>query len=428
MALIKTPGGEFYLEDSQFTIDYDNNVVRLTNEGGEPGEAGVQSFNGRTGAVVPQEGDYTAEQVGAVPVSGGTMTGPLNLAGEPTNDLEAATKGYVDGVRDALNNVSETVNRILDGTEALPYLPDDYQPPVASAQSAGVVKVGSGINVTPDGTISVDAQSGITQTEADDRYLKLDGGTMTGSVNMGSNKITGSYTPSENVDLTSKGYVDGVVKVVSDEVDKILTGESPVAVPVATDSHVGGIKVGTGLSVTADGTLSVTQSQETGITQEEADARYVQLSGSDMTGNLSMGNNQVKNVADATEDSDAVSKHQMDEAIAAAVPSAMLESLPDQFMEGIYNVTRTATTNVAQIRLYIKQEDGTYSPDEQHGVLTLIPAGHGPDDIDGAGLMTYADKVKLDAIPAASAENNGKILVVENGAYTFKTLAELQGV
>lgn len=326
MALIKTPGGEFYLEDSQFTIDYDNNVVRLTNEGGEPGEAGVQSFNGRTGAVVSQEGDYTAEQVGAVPVSGGTMTGPLNLAGDPTSDSEAATKGYVDGVRDALNNVSETVNGILDGTEALPYLSDDYQPPVASVQSAGV------------------------------------------------------------------------------------------------------IKVGTGLSVTADGTLSVTQSQEAGITQEEADARYVQLSGADMTGNLSMGNNQVKNVADATEDSDAVSKHQMDEAIASAVPSAMLASLPDQFMEGIYNVTRTSTTNVAQIRLYIKQEDGTYSPDEQHGVLTLIPAGHGPDNIDGAGLMTYADKQKLDSLPAPSAENNGKIPVVENGMYVFKTLAELQGV
>lgn len=31
--------------------------------------AGVESFKGRTGAVVPKEGDYTAEQVGAVPVA-----------------------------------------------------------------------------------------------------------------------------------------------------------------------------------------------------------------------------------------------------------------------------------------------------------------------------------------------------------------------
>ena len=32
--------------------------------GGTPG-AGVSSFNGRTGVVVPQKGDYTAAQVGA---------------------------------------------------------------------------------------------------------------------------------------------------------------------------------------------------------------------------------------------------------------------------------------------------------------------------------------------------------------------------
>ena len=34
----------------------------------------------------------------------------------------------------------------------------------------------------------------------------------------------------------------------------------------------------------------------------------------------------------------------------------------------------------------------------QHGVLTLIPAGQGPDGKQGAGLMSLADKQKLDAI------------------------------
>lgn len=38
---------------------------------------GVKSFNGRTGAVAPQAGDYTAEQVGAVPKTGGTFTGQI---------------------------------------------------------------------------------------------------------------------------------------------------------------------------------------------------------------------------------------------------------------------------------------------------------------------------------------------------------------
>lgn len=38
---------------------------------------GVKSFNGRTGEVVPADGDYTAEQVGALPLAGGTMTGVI---------------------------------------------------------------------------------------------------------------------------------------------------------------------------------------------------------------------------------------------------------------------------------------------------------------------------------------------------------------
>lgn len=38
---------------------------------------GVKSFNGRTGEVVPADGDYTAEQVGALPLAGGTMTGAI---------------------------------------------------------------------------------------------------------------------------------------------------------------------------------------------------------------------------------------------------------------------------------------------------------------------------------------------------------------
>lgn len=38
---------------------------------------GVSSFNGRRGAVKPQTGDYTAEQVGALPLTGGTLIGDI---------------------------------------------------------------------------------------------------------------------------------------------------------------------------------------------------------------------------------------------------------------------------------------------------------------------------------------------------------------
>lgn len=121
--------------------------------------------------------------------------------GEPINDDDAARKTDVDAVQ-------ITVNGIIDGTEAIPYLPDN-------------------------------------------------GGTLTGALNMGNNKITMGATPTETTDVTNKGYVDGVVKVVSDEVDGILAGTTPVAIPAATETHIGGIKPGAGTAVSGDGTLTI---------------------------------------------------------------------------------------------------------------------------------------------------------------------------
>ena len=41
----------------------------------------------------------TAGELGALPISGGTLTGPLTLSGDPTEDLQAAPKQYVDALK-----------------------------------------------------------------------------------------------------------------------------------------------------------------------------------------------------------------------------------------------------------------------------------------------------------------------------------------
>lgn len=51
----------------------------------------VISVNGDTGVV-----NLTASDVGALPITGGTMTGALTLSGNPIANLQAATKQYVD--------------------------------------------------------------------------------------------------------------------------------------------------------------------------------------------------------------------------------------------------------------------------------------------------------------------------------------------
>lgn len=89
----------------------------------------------------------------------------------------------------------------------------------------------------------------------------------------------------------------------------------------------------------------------------------------------------------------------------------IINTMPDQFLTDIVNVTRTDTTNTAEIRIFTKQPDGTYSPDTQHGVLTLVGAGTIPGAGTGAGLMTVADKEKLDGINALTEE---EILAILN--------------
>lgn len=69
-----------------------NNVANvLQYSANNPPPYPVTSVNGQTGAV-----NLSAVDVEALPTTGGTMTGPLTLSGNPNANLQAATKQYVD--------------------------------------------------------------------------------------------------------------------------------------------------------------------------------------------------------------------------------------------------------------------------------------------------------------------------------------------
>lgn len=75
------------------------------------GEAGVTSFAGRTGAVTPQSGDYTAAMVGALPTSGGTMTGAITM---PESGA-ALTDGSLEVGKDSSGNLVIGLSSPLTG-------------------------------------------------------------------------------------------------------------------------------------------------------------------------------------------------------------------------------------------------------------------------------------------------------------------------
>ena len=121
--------------------------------------------------------------------------------------------------------------------------------------------------------VGFDAEgNAIAQTPPETGDVKADGSVpMTGDLNMGGHRITNVSAPTQPTDAVRQSDL----KTVSDEVDGIISGATPIILPPATITKIGGVKIGEGVEVSEDGTISVTP----GLTQEQADGRYLQLSG-----------------------------------------------------------------------------------------------------------------------------------------------------
>lgn len=258
-------------------------------------------------------------------------------------------KGQIDTINQQITTINQAISSIREEIS-------DITEQIAGITSSitdltNRVKTVEGKVTTIEGNIS-DIQGDITNIEGDITninnalddikggttelpYVKKAGDTMSGALNMGSNKVSAVATPTDDADAATKKYVD----------DKV--SGAAYKLPIASGSTLGGIKVGTGLNVTADGTLSATGTGETGD--------YLPLSGGTMKGDIVMqdgtsldlaqtgslyndnGNTvlkgtgpvvamgtqvkvqneggdpvQIKNVSNATENGDAVNKGQMD--------------------------------------------------------------------------------------------------------------------
>ncbi len=146
-----------------------------------------------------------------------TDTVLTNLAA-PSASTDAATKGYVDtqvsnlvaSAPAALDTLNELAAAIGDDANFSTTITNSIATklPLAGGTMTGAIAMGTN-KITGLGTPTAGTDAA-TKAYAD-TMLPLAGGTMTGNIALGSNAITSTATPTTNDELTRKGYVDGIL-------------------------------------------------------------------------------------------------------------------------------------------------------------------------------------------------------------------------
>ena len=173
-----------------------------------------------TGNVTASSGSSTFNDVtinGTLNMNAGTTATITNLT-NPTNALDAATKGYVDseiaGLVDSAPGTLDTLNELA---AALGDDPDfattittsiATKLPLAGGTMTGAIAMSTN-KITGVGDPTA-AQDAATKNYTDTTFLGLAGGTMTGAIAMGTSKITGLGTPTADADASTKKYVDDI--------------------------------------------------------------------------------------------------------------------------------------------------------------------------------------------------------------------------
>jgi hypothetical protein len=177
-----------------------------------------------TGNVTASTGTSSFNDVtinGGLNMNAGTTATITNLT-SPTNSGDAATKGYVDAqvaaivdsAPAALDTLNELAAALGDDASFSTTVTNSIAAklPLSGGTMSGNIAMGTN-KITGLGTpsSSTDAATKAYVDSASSSGLPTTGGTMTGNIVMGSNKVTSTATPTTDDDLTRKAYVDSIL-------------------------------------------------------------------------------------------------------------------------------------------------------------------------------------------------------------------------
>lgn len=265
-----------------------------------------------------------------------TIKGQIDTINQQITTINQA----ISSIREEISNITEQIAGITSSITNLTNRVQTVEGKVTTIEGNITDIQGDITNIKGDITNINNALDDIKGGTTELPYVKKAGDTMSGALNMGSNKVSAVATPTNDADAATKKYVD----------DKVSGAEYKL--PIAGPTKLGGVKVGSGLNITADGTLSATGGGG-GV------GDYLPLAGGTMSGDIVMSEGtainlgsaatgsvyndngdvaikseagkvlaigsevraitpdgspaKVTNVADATESGDAVNKRQMDD-------------------------------------------------------------------------------------------------------------------
>jgi hypothetical protein len=266
----------------------------------------VSSVSGQTGAVTVQAIDNNTNTGLSLISDSGATTGTIKLlrivaganitmGADASGNIEingaAPTTPYVLPVATAsvLGGVKIGANVSVAGDGTISVAPE-YTLPIATTTILGGVKQGSGVTIAADGTISANA-SGVSSVNG-----------MQGAVTI---SVADLSTASGSTLIADSGATSGTAKLLrivagsnvslsNDTNGNLEISAASGSVPIATASVLGGVKIGSNVTVAGDGTISVAAPYTLPVSSS------TQLGGVKIGANISVDANGVISVAAPT--------------------------------------------------------------------------------------------------------------------------------
>lgn len=206
MANIKTPDGGFYLDDSQFDVDYQKNVVSLAG-------GGAGDYLPLAGGTMEANAVVTGTDTLELSLESGGVSAVLGLSAEGvtiSNESDDTPTSSVRAIENAIelkaNDTTVTVNGtgVDFGGSALKNVNS-----ISSTDGLAIeVDVDMNSHKITELANPASANDAVNKNYVDTTFLKLAGGTMTGAIAMGSQKITGLADASDPGDALNKKVAD----------------------------------------------------------------------------------------------------------------------------------------------------------------------------------------------------------------------------